>query len=37
VAHNFRRVLDDVESGQEEIVLVSNRRHVARLLPELPT
>lgn len=37
VARNFRRVLDDVERGQEEIVLVRNRRHVARLLPEPPS
>ncbi|TMA80121.1 MAG: type II toxin-antitoxin system Phd/YefM family antitoxin [Deltaproteobacteria bacterium] len=36
VARNFRRVLDSVEHGQEEIVLVRNRRRVARLVPEAP-
>jgi len=36
VARNFRRVLDSVEHGQEEIVLVRNRRQVARLVPEAP-
>jgi antitoxin (DNA-binding transcriptional repressor) of toxin-antitoxin stability system len=36
VARNFRRVLDAVEHDQEEIVLVRNRRTVARLVPEAP-
>ncbi len=36
VARHFRRVLDSVEHGQEEIVLVRNRRRVARLVPEAP-
>ena len=36
VARNFRRVLDSVEHGQEEIVLVRNRKQVARLVPEPP-
>ena len=36
VARNFRKVLDSVEHGQEEIVLVRNRRQVARLVPEPP-
>jgi antitoxin (DNA-binding transcriptional repressor) of toxin-antitoxin stability system len=36
VARNFRKVLDSVEHGQEEIVLVRNRKQVARLVPESP-
>lgn len=36
VARNFSAVLDAVERDQEEIVLVRNRRHVARLVPEAP-
>ena len=36
VARNFRKVLDAVEHRQEEIVLVRNRRRVARLVPEAP-
>ena len=36
VARNFRAVLDRVEHQQEEIVLVRNRRQVARLVPEAP-
>jgi len=36
VARNFRAVLDCVEYEQEEIVLVRNRKHVARLVPESP-
>ena len=36
VARNFRKVLDAVEHEQEEIVLVRNRRQVARLVPEAP-
>jgi PHD/YefM family antitoxin component YafN of YafNO toxin-antitoxin module len=34
VARNFRKVLDAVEHEQQEIVLVRNRRQVARLVPE---
>ena len=36
VARNFSAVLDAVEHDQEEIVLVRNQRHVARLVPEAP-
>ncbi len=36
VARNFRAVLDRVEHQQEEILLVRNRRQVARLVPEAP-
>jgi antitoxin (DNA-binding transcriptional repressor) of toxin-antitoxin stability system len=36
VARNFRRVLDSVEEEQEEILLVRNRRPIARLVPEAP-
>ena len=36
VARNFRAVLDRVEHQQEEILLVRNRRKVARLVPEPP-
>ena len=36
VARNFSAVLDKVEHGQEEIVLVRNRRQIARLVPEAP-
>ncbi len=36
VARNFRRVIDDIEREQEEIVLVRNHRQVARLVPEPP-
>ena len=36
VARNFSSVLDAVERDQEEIVLVRNRRQVARLVPEAP-
>ncbi len=36
VARNFRKVLDSVEHEQEEIVLIRNRRQVARLVPEAP-
>jgi antitoxin (DNA-binding transcriptional repressor) of toxin-antitoxin stability system len=35
-ARNFSRVLDEVERDQEEIVLVRNRRHIVRLVPEPP-
>jgi prevent-host-death family protein len=36
VARNFSAVLDAVERDQEEIVLVRNRRQIARLVPEAP-
>jgi PHD/YefM family antitoxin component YafN of YafNO toxin-antitoxin module len=36
VARNLSAVLDGVERDQEEIVLVRNRRQVARLVPESP-
>jgi prevent-host-death family protein len=36
VARNFRKVMDSVEQEQEEIVLVRNRRQVARIVPEAP-
>jgi len=34
VARKFSRVLDAVERDQEEVVLVRNRRTVARIVPE---
>lgn len=36
VARNFSSVLDRVERAQEEVVLVRNRRPIARLVPEPP-
>ena len=36
VARNFSAVLDALERDEEEIVLVRNQRHVARLIPEAP-
>lgn len=36
VARNFSAVLDVAERDQEEIIVVRNRRQVARLVPELP-
>lgn len=36
VARNFSAVLDGVEREQEEVVLVRNRRPIARLIPEPP-
>ena len=36
VARNFSAVLDALERHQEEILLVRNRRNVARLVPEAP-
>ena len=36
VARNFREVLDAVEHEQEEVVLVRNRKQIARLVPEPP-
>jgi PHD/YefM family antitoxin component YafN of YafNO toxin-antitoxin module len=37
VARYFRKVIDAVEHEQEEIVLVRNRKRVARLVPEAPS
>ncbi len=34
VARNFSAVLDKVERDHEEIILVRNRRQIARLVPE---
>ena len=34
---NFSKVLDRVERGQEEVLLVRNRRRIARLVPEPPS
>ena len=34
VARNFSSVMDGVESEQEEVVLVRNRKVIARLVPE---
>jgi len=34
VARNFSAVIDSVERDQQEIILVRNHRHVARLVPE---
>ncbi len=36
MARNVSAVLDVVERDQEEIVLVRNHRHIARLVPEAP-
>jgi len=36
VARHFSAVLDTLERDQEEIVLVRNRRQIARLVPEAP-
>ena len=36
VARNFSAVLDALDRDQEEILLVRNRRNVARLVPEAP-
>lgn len=36
VARNFSSVMDDVESEQEEIILVRNHKAIARLVPEPP-
>jgi antitoxin (DNA-binding transcriptional repressor) of toxin-antitoxin stability system len=35
VSRHFRAVIDSVEQKQEEIVLVRNQKHVARLIPEV--
>lgn len=34
VARNFSEVMDSVENGQEEIVLMRNHKPIARLVPE---
>jgi len=36
VARNFSSVMDGIEAGQEEIILIRNRKPVARLIPEPP-
>ena len=36
VARNFSAVLDRVEREQKEVVLLRNRRRIARLIPEPP-
>ena len=36
VARRFGKVLDEVEYEHQEIVLVRNRRQIARLVPEPP-
>lgn len=36
MARNFRKVLNDVEFGQEEIALLRNNKLVARIIPESP-
>jgi len=36
VARNFSAVMDGLEAGQEEIVLMRNHRPIARLIPEPP-
>lgn len=36
VARHFSAVLDEIERDREEILLVRNQRHVARLVPEAP-
>ena len=36
VARNFSAVLDALERDREEVVLVRNRRQIARLVPETP-
>jgi antitoxin (DNA-binding transcriptional repressor) of toxin-antitoxin stability system len=36
VARNFSAVMDEIERDQEEIVVVRNRRTIARLVPESP-
>jgi PHD/YefM family antitoxin component YafN of YafNO toxin-antitoxin module len=33
-ARNFNRVVDAMERDQEEVLLVRNKRHVVRLVPE---
>lgn len=34
VSRNFSLVLDEVERDQQEVVLVRNKRSIARLIPE---
>ena len=36
LARNLRRVLDGLEHGREEVVIMRNKRAVARLLPGGP-
>ena len=36
VARNFSRVLDSIERGGEEVIVVRNHQPVARILPGAP-
>ena len=36
VARNFSAVMNRVEAGQEEVILIRNNKPVARLVPEPP-
>ncbi|MCI0443344.1 type II toxin-antitoxin system Phd/YefM family antitoxin [bacterium] len=36
VARNFRKVLDSLQNGTEEIIIVRNNQAVAKLLPGAP-
>jgi prevent-host-death family protein len=36
MSRNFSAVIDRIETGQEEVLLVRNNRPVARLVPEPP-
>jgi antitoxin (DNA-binding transcriptional repressor) of toxin-antitoxin stability system len=35
-ARNFSAIMDDVERDREEVLLVRDRKTIARLVPELP-
>ena len=37
VARNFSAIMDDVERGREEIILVRDHKTISRLVPEPPT
>lgn len=34
VSRNFRSVMNGIEAGQEEVVLIRNHKPIARLVPE---
>jgi antitoxin (DNA-binding transcriptional repressor) of toxin-antitoxin stability system len=36
VARNFSAIIDEVETEQEEVILIRNQKRVARLVPEPP-
>jgi antitoxin (DNA-binding transcriptional repressor) of toxin-antitoxin stability system len=36
VARNFRKVLDSLQNGTEEILIIRNNQTVAKLLPGVP-